>query len=303
MVLAICPNPSVDTFIWVEALQAGKVNRANKEQRFPGGKGVHVALACAEMGEQVTVLGFWGGPTGNWIRKECELYGVPSIGVEVQEWSRICQGFKADDEYDETEILGIGPTITPEQQNEFERMLERVLPGASCVSMSGSWPEGASPDAYARLIRICKKFGKPVFLDCTGDQLHYALRENPEVVHLNKSEARHIFGEMAPEALTERLKEHCSLSVVTAGKEGMYITDGRKNVHGKVQVDSCFSAVGSGDCLVAGLIKASGRSMDLEDTARLAVACGAANCLRKDLGMLYKDDVEVLLGRVDINPF
>jgi tagatose 6-phosphate kinase len=71
-------------------------------------------------------------------------------------------------------------------------------------------------------------------------------------------------------------------------------------VHGNVTVNRCFSAVGSGDCLVAGLMMACLQKMDLSDSARLGVACGAANCLRQDLGMLHKPDVENLFRKVSI---
>jgi tagatose 6-phosphate kinase len=198
MILSLCPNPSVDIFVWMDAIHAGKVNRARKEQRFPGGKGVHVALACAELGEEVTLMGFWGGPTGDWIREECARYGIRSTGVELSEWSRTCQSIKSENEYDETEILGVGPAVTVDRQNELEGLLEKFLPEASCVSMSGSWPEGATPDGYAGLIRICNAYGKPVFLDCSGEPLRYALQERPYAVHLNASEAGGLFGDMEP---------------------------------------------------------------------------------------------------------
>ena len=303
MILSICPNPSVDIFVWMDAIQAGKVNRAKKEQHFPGGKGVHVALACAELGEKVTLMGFWGGPTGDWIRKECAGYGVQSAGVEVPGWSRTCQSFKSQNEFDETEILGVGPTVTGDRQHKLERMLEKLLPDASCVSMSGSWPEGASPDGYARLIRVCHQHGKPVYLDCSGEQLQLALQEKPFAVHLNTTEAGEIFGDMEPGKLVSALARHCSLAALTAGREGLFLSNGKQTVHGKVHIDRCFSAVGSGDCLVAGLMAAHLKKMDLEDTARLGVACGAANCLRKDLGMLHKKDVDRLFSQVIIKPF
>ena len=56
MLLAVCPNPSVDYSIWIDSLEPGKVHRATREERYPGGKGVHVAMAAAELGEDVTLL-------------------------------------------------------------------------------------------------------------------------------------------------------------------------------------------------------------------------------------------------------
>ena len=300
MILCVCPNPSVDIYVWIDSIQAGEVNRATKEKQFPGGKGVHVALACAEMAYEVTLLGFWGGPTGDWIRDQCLKYSIRSDGIELADWSRTCQSFKSKTEFDETEILGVGPTITPTQQDQLDHLLQQFMPAVSCVSMSGSWPEGASSDAYARLIKICNKQGKAVFLDCTGEQLENALPLKPYSIHMNTSEARNLFGDPEPEKLALELSKYCTLAAITGGKEGLYLCNGKEMVHANVTVNQCFSAVGSGDCLVAGLMMACMKKMDLADSARMGVACGSANCVRQDLGMLNKQDVNDLFGQVSI---
>ncbi len=300
MILCVCPNPSVDTYTWIDAIHPGRVNRAKKEVQFPGGKGVHVALACAEMSCEVTLLGFWGGPTGDWIRDQCLKYSIRSDGIKVAEWSRTCQSFKSDNEFDETEILGVGPAITHSLQDKLDQLLQQFMPVVSCVSMSGSWPQGASSDAYARMITICNERNKDVFLDCTGEQLENALPVKPYSIHLNTSEARNLFGNLEPEKLALELSRHCTLAAITEGKKGLYLCDGKEMVHGNVSVNQCFSAVGSGDCLVAGLMMAHEKKMGLAESARLGVACGSANCVRKDLGMLNKKDVNDLLGQVSI---
>jgi len=302
MILSVCPNPSVDVFVWIDAIHPGKVNRATLEDHFPGGKGVHVALACAEMGEEVTIMGCWGGPTGEWIKHECLRKGIQSTGIEVPEWSRICQSFKSEGEFDETEILGVGPAITSQQQDEFIVRFRQLLPAFSSVSMSGSWPQGSSPDVYARLIQLCQQHKLPVFLDCSGRELELALKVRPYAVHVNSTEAGALFGRSAPEILAAELAGHCSLAAITVGVEGLYLTDGKEMVHGKVDVEHCFSAVGSGDCLMAGLMIATQEKLDLHDSARMGVACGAANCLSRELGILRKTDVDALYPRVKVKP-
>ena len=72
MILCICPNPSLDKFIWLENIHPGKVNRISRQEWYAGGKGVHVALGIAELGEECAVLGFWGGETGRQVKQFCE---------------------------------------------------------------------------------------------------------------------------------------------------------------------------------------------------------------------------------------
>ncbi len=54
--------------------------------------------------------------------------------------------------------------------------------------------------------------------------------------------------------------------------------------------------------LVAGLVVAGKRNLNLSETAKLAVACGSANCVREDLGMFYKKDVDTLLTQTELTP-
>src|SRR5699024_2460514 len=71
ILITVCANPSVVSFWKVGSLERGTTNRSEKESFFPGGKGIHTALALAELGQQVTTLGLWGGQTGRWLQHEC----------------------------------------------------------------------------------------------------------------------------------------------------------------------------------------------------------------------------------------
>lgn len=295
MILAICPNPSVDTYAWLDGIQPGQVNRIQKEQRFPGGKGVHVALAVAELGEEVSLLGFWGGATGEWIRKTCEARGILCYGPETEAWSRTCVTFKSDNAFDETELLGAGPTIGESDFEKFLRDYEGLIADADAVTLSGSWPKGAPPDGYAQLLRIAHRAGKKTFLDTTGEQLAPALGTRPHVVHMNRTEALDHFREKDIQKSALLLAKTCTYAVVTSGAEGVYIAVDGDIHHAVCPVEKVYSAVGSGDCLLAGIAVALHRKMSVADAARLGAACGAANCIREDLGMFHKKDVERLL--------
>src|SRR5687767_13151705 len=123
MIVCVCPNPSIDTLVTIDDLSPGQVHRANKEERFPGGKGVHVALAAAELGCEVTLLAFWAAPTGEWIRQQCESAGVRCAGPQVAGWSRSCITFRSQGRYNETELLGVGPQIGTDDIHALWRSL------------------------------------------------------------------------------------------------------------------------------------------------------------------------------------
>jgi 1-phosphofructokinase family hexose kinase len=300
MILAVCPNPSVDTRVTLSQITPGGVHRAEYEEHFPGGKGVHVAMAVRELGCDVQLLGFWAGPTGDWVRGQCGQLNIPCHGPAVQGWTRTCLTLQTPHPYNETELLGVGPTLNKRDMAGFSGEFERLLPMARIVTLSGSWPRGAGDSSYADLVAMAKIHRKPVILDCTGPSLKAALKHRPDAVHLNAAEASALLDLNDPIQSAKALSEQCGLAVVTCGAKGAYFIANGAILHAVCRIESQFSAVGSGDCLVAGLAVAHVRQLALDQTAALACACGAANCLSPELGMLRRRDVERLMPQVEI---
>lgn len=300
MILSVCPNPSVDTYVYLHSFAEGKVNRVQREVQYPGGKGTHVALGVNELGEKVSLLGFWAGATGRWVKKELVKKGIECYGPEVDGWTRSCLTFKTNDSFDESELLGTGPEIEESDLTEFIAEYDRLLQSASIVAMSGSWPKGAPDNAYAMLVKSAKEKDIPVVLDATGKQLENAILEKPTAIHLNKSEAAGFTGIQNIRGMLIHFYNKVDIAAVTDGKKGLYFTRNNSSLHGNIILPAVHSAVGSGDSLTAGITVALKRGYNDIKTVKLAVACGAANCLRKDLGMFYKKDVEQLLEKVKV---
>tara|TARA_Y100001980_G_scaffold46355_1_gene30723 strand:- start:169904 stop:170833 length:930 start_codon:yes stop_codon:yes gene_type:complete len=294
MILCVCPNPSVDKYVWVKNFTRGKVNRANKEKLFPGGKGIHVAMGAKELGLEVAVLGFWAGASGQWVKEACESLGIHCYGPELPGETRTCLTFKSEDDLNDTELLGVGPVVRKDALAEFTRVHDQLIKDADMVSYSGSWPPSDEKVSYASLVASAVAMGKPTIVDCSGSQLVQVLAENPYSVHINRFEGFDVFQTMDPFELIEKVAVNCERAAITCGAEGLYLSDGTTIVHAVSRVDQVISTVGCGDSLMAGLMAGFVQRLDLMDTARLAAACGAANCLREELGMFYKKDVESL---------
>jgi len=298
MILCLCPNPSVDKYAWIEKFTPGKVHRISKEQHFPGGKGIHVAMAIKELREEVAILGFWAGPTGEWIRNQCQAMGIPTYGPEVPGWSRICISFRSDTMYNNTELISCGPTVNEKDFENFTQSFQALMADANCITMSGSWPQGAQGDEYAQLVTLANDQQKPVILDCAGQQLLNGLKVKPYAVHVNLTEGKAALHEEFPQTMATHLLQYCEYAAITAGEEGLYLAHENALIHAKCPVGKVYSTVGCGDCLVGGLAIAHKQGLDLLQTARMATACGSANCMRPELGMLYKNDVDKLLDQV-----
>jgi 1-phosphofructokinase family hexose kinase len=300
MILAVCPNPSVDTRVTLSHVTPGGVHRAIKEEHFPGGKGVHVAMAARELDCDVQLLGFWAGPTGDWLQQQCNRLDIPCHGPRVQGWTRSCLTLQAPPPYNESELLGVGPTINSQNIADFSAEFVRLLSTAQIVTLSGSWSNGAPNTSYADLVALAAQHHKPVILDCTGPMFDTAFAHRPFAVHLNATEAAAFLGIDEPIESARKLSDRCELAVVTQGAQGAYFASNGQLLHAVCRIESQFSAVGSGDCLVAGLAVAHLQKLPLDQTAAIACACGAANCLRSELGMLYNRDVQRLVPQVQV---
>lgn len=297
-ILVVCPNPSIDTYAWVDEFTQGVPNRIKKEERYPGGKGLHTAMALAELGIPVTVAGFWGGETGKWIRSACSRYYplVTFLGPELEDWSRICYTFKSKGEFDDTEILAPGPNIA---QQDFELLLEdikKTISTYSMIALCGSWPTGSPEDGYAQIINLANDHNTPTYVDCTGVQLKNALEAQPYGVHLNRKEITEYF-DADFESSKKQMLTYCHEAAITDGSKGLYLIKDHKVHHSLSKIENVVSTIGSGDCLVAGIIAGHYQEMETQDIANMGAACGAANCLKEELGMLDKSDVLELFER------
>lgn len=294
-ILVVCPNPSIDTYARIDGFSYGIPNRIKKEDRYPGGKGLHVAMALAELEIPVTIAGFWGGETGSWIKKSCSQYypEINFIGPDLKDWSRICYTFKSDDDFDDTEILGPGPAITQAQFDELIGQIKETLSQYSMLALCGSWPKGSPEDGYAQIVSLAQKNSIKTYIDCTGIQLKKALAKKPFGVHLNRKEITEHFNTDF-ESSKKMILTYCSEAAITDGSKGLSLVTNDGEFNALARIDEVISTIGSGDCLVAGILAGHMKSLGPQGIAYLGAACGAANCLKEELGMLNKLDVQKL---------
>lgn len=301
MILCVCPNPSIDAYAWVDGHATGKLTRIVKLREYPGGKAVHVAMALRELGVKTAILGNWAGPNGDWIRKECKKKRIVSKGIDLEGNNRKCYTFRSQDPaLNDSELLEPGPTMTTDDWNRFLPTFEKQAARFDLVCISGSWPTGAPDDANLQLVQICKKLRKKVILDCSGVQLRNVLKTDFFGLHINEQEAISIFDTASTDEIFSKLRDKISLVALTRGKSGLYLNYRDRTLHGNVAVNKVISSVGSGDCLTAGILLAISKKLPVVEIVKYGVACGAANCLTEDLGMLKCNDVNELLPKVGI---
>ena len=304
MILTVCPNPSIDTYAWLENIEAKKANRILALKEYPGGKATHVAFALKELNMATTLFGNWAGTTGQWIKTACSTKNIDVDGITLDDGqNRKCYTFRSSlAAFNNTELLEPGPKFKETDWELFTTAFQQSVSKHSLVCISGSWPKGAPENAYNLLIEICNRQQKKVIIDCSGEQLKNALQQSLFGLHINEDELKSINKADSIPSIIKKLSVKVELIAITKGKEGLWLYYQGKLIHANVTIDKVLSTVGSGDCLTAGITYAVEKNLNMENIARYGVACGAANCLNEDLGMLKIEDVNKLLPKVIVTP-
>jgi 1-phosphofructokinase family hexose kinase len=298
-------NTAIDRFIQVESWRPGEVSRALDERVCPGGKGLHVAQTIAALGERVQLVGLVDPAHRNLIgRQMCER-GVLFHGIEVADSIRTCIALQ-DAGGQITEILGQGPLLDGTQQEALRRAFRRSVEDSDLVVLSGSLPRGFPSTTYAELAAHVRDAGKRCLLDASGELLRHALPVRPFLVKPNRDEITELFGRpigdlaTAVDAVGELQARGIATPVVTLGALGAVAADASGMWHAAIELEQVRNTVGSGDCLLAGVTVGMARSMNLEETLRLGVACGAANTQGEETGFVERRAVEALLSQVRV---
>jgi 1-phosphofructokinase family hexose kinase len=298
-------NTAIDRVVRLDALRPGEVIRANDEQVYPGGKGVHVAQTIAALGEQVQLTGLVDATHRNLITRRMSERGVLFHGTEIDEELRHCIAVhEANGQV--TEILGQGPLLDRAARESLSSDFRRSVYESDLVVMSGSLPRGLAADTYAELSTWAHMLGKRCLIDASGEALRHASTAQPFLIKPNRDEAAALVGyaiddvATAVQAARQLHDLGIAMPVITLGARGAVAIDDSGVWHAQLALADIRNTVGSGDCLLAGMAVGIRRGMSLEETLRLGMACGAANAQSEETGHVERKAVEALLSEVRV---
>jgi len=297
-------NTALDKLVDVDVLRAGAMQRITSVRVSFGGKGLHVAQTIASLGEQVRLVGLVDAASGPAIAALMRERGVEFHGIEVPGTIRTCLAIRERDGRI-TELLEPGPDLDAATREKMVATFRSLALESDLAVMSGSLPPGCDDGTYADLVRELQGTGVRCLLDASGAALRMAVEERPFLVKPNRDEAAALFGKPvadiddAANAVRMLLSRGVSIPVVSLGADGVVAAHGSQLLHANVPVERVVSAVGSGDCLVAGIAASLMRGDSFDSMLQLGAACGAANA-SAGLGYARRADLEALLARARI---
>jgi tagatose 6-phosphate kinase len=308
--LCVSANPAIDKRARIAEFRLHGVNRLTEVAPEPGGKAAHVAMALRALGEQPMWLGFAGGATGDQLIAGIEALGIKTQVIETQRSTRVNLEV-VDDAGMVTEILELGPSISRVELDRFREACSGAfsqMDDDGHVIFSGSLPPGAPCDLYGELVHAARLTGCRTFVDTSGGALKSALELKPDFVKPNREEAESVTGESitdltsARRAIAQILVRGARSVALSLGKDGLLWcpAEGEPVVYAQHPAIEARSSVGSGDATVAGFATAIARHLPVEEVARWAAACGAANCVAPSPGQIKLADVQLMAQTVRV---
>ncbi len=297
-------NTALDKLVDVDVLHAGAMQRIDSVRVSFGGKGLHVAQTIAALGEKVHLVGLVDARSGPAIAALMRERGVEFHGIEVPGTIRTCLAIRERNGRI-TELLEPGPQLDAATRERMLATFRGLALESDLAVVSGSLPPGFDDATYAGLVRELQRAGVRCLVDASGAALRLAIEAHPLLVKPNRDEAAALHGkplagiDEAAAALRMLLTRGVPMPVISLGADGVVAARGGDMLHANVAVERVVSAVGSGDCLVAGLAVGLVRGESLEAMLRLGAACGAANAAA-GLGYAQRAEVEALLPRARI---
>lgn len=289
MIATLTLNPSLDYVMELSSIKAGEVNRSRAEALYPGGKGINVSLMLHRLGLESQCLGFSAGETGDLLCRLLQKEGVtPSfISVKHNSFTRINVKLRGETI---TELNGKGPTPGENEWKELFRQLDKLQQNDVLV-VSGRFPTGNADGLMERVKTLCSR-GVHLTADSSGEALRQLLAFSPLLAKPNLQELEELSGRRLS-TLSERVTaakrfwqkgnpkgfgaKHLLLSM---GGEGavLFWDDGANGavLFLEPPEGKAVSAVGAGDCMLAGCLAGMERRLSPEEILRLAVGCGSA---------------------------
>ena len=307
MILCVNLNAAIDKTIVVDSFQLGQIHRPKAVKSLPGGKGCNVARALKQFGEAPVVTGWVGGTAGQFIENGLRQEGIGTDFIYTDFESRTCTSVLDSSNQVMTEIYEKGDAVPPEKVAEMLARFGEMVGECTAVTLSGSLPPGVPQDFYAQLINLAHKASVPTFLDSSKEALLQGVAARPFLIKPNESEVAILAGRelttttdfaTAAAAISSRYK---TIVVLSLGKEGAIAAQGQEVIHVQNPQVEAQSAVGSGDCMLAGLAYGFTRGYPLAEAVKVGVAAGTANTLVIGAGQFTRRDFDDIYANIKVD--
>ncbi|MBI5756915.1 MAG: bifunctional hydroxymethylpyrimidine kinase/phosphomethylpyrimidine kinase [Planctomycetales bacterium] len=280
MILAAGLTPAWQQIVVLDALRVGEVNRAREVRWCASGKVLNVGRALHSLGVDSLTLSLAGGAALPEFEREFAADQVSRRWVTSSVPTRVCTTILDQASGDATELVENAKPVPPEEFHRFRDAYTDEASRAEIVVVTGSLPNGAPHTFYRDLLAVTP--GR-VILDARGDGLLVALEHRPFVVKPNREELGQTLGigidsdARLQDAACELCRRGAAWSVITQGQNDVWVCSADEVFRICPPRVDVVNAIGSGDCLAAGIAWGLQLGYDVPESVRLGMACAADN--------------------------
>ena len=309
MIVTVTLNTGLDHTLFMDKLRLGYTQKVRASTISMAGKPADASWVLSTLGIPNLATGFAAGELGKKMEAMLRARGAQTDFLWVARRDapqhRDHRGWRQPADHPDHR----DPADHPARYRRLSRKAGRAAGGAGAMIIGGSAPRQGGPRGLprpggaghgARACRWCWMPAAPTWP--TG------WRAIPAVIKPNQQELEAFVGRALPGkedvlAAARALRERCDVAVIaTLGKDGAFaVLPGRDYFIPPLDVP-VVSAAGAGDATVAGLAKALANGQPLEEGVRLGLAAAAAVLMQPGTADCKKEDVERLLGEVQLIP-
>ena len=303
MILTICPNPSIDCTIELDNLNVGMLNRIRNKVETFSGKALNAAIGVSRLNEKVTATGFMFENHARLFEQVLDREGVKYDFVNCKGSTRV--NYKIIDKKSMlTEINDKGEKVDRAFQLELLSKISALSETCGVAVVSGSLPDGVSPDFYREMVSNISKNSK-IIVDAERDNVNAAI-EGGEIFMV-KPNLRELEGFAETEVSTfsdmvlaarKYIDKGVKNVMISLGADGAILTDGTDNFYCKSASVAVNSTVGAGDSMVAAACVGLTQSLSMKEILRMSVAAGTASITTSGTNLFYKDKYEEIYSKI-----
>ena len=304
-IITLTLSPVVDKSTTVDRIVADQKLPCDEPRFEPGGGGINVSRGLKRLNVNSVAVFPSGGLTGQHLQdllKAEHIHQHPILTENMTRENFIVVNREVHEEY----RFGMPAVeLLPREELEILRVLKSLSPKPKFIVVSGSMPPGSSDDFLAKIARIARQDDAKLVVDTSGEALKNAVEEGIYLLKPNQAELSKLTGiEVKDKASVEEAaqkiieKGKCEVVVVSLGAQGAYLASRGFSEHIEAPDVEKRSTVGAGDSMVAGMVYACDKGMDLRQMVRMGIACGSAATMNPGPELFRKADVDRLFEQL-----
>ena len=305
MILTVCMSPCTDITIELDKLNVGKTNVAKSKKVSYAGKALNVAIGVSRLGGKAYTTGLMYNENGYMFENVLDQDNVEFSFV----WNngRARENYKfIDNRSMLTEVNDVGTEVAPERLEEVLGLVRTHSARSDVTVLSGGLPRGVASDFYARLVQAVDKNSLKI-VDASGQRMFSAIQEGVDLVKPNIEELENAIGknitskEDMLSGCYELLNRGAKRVLLSLGRYGAVITDGRESYHCRSVNVAVNSTVGAGDGLVAAAALKLAEGASMPEILRAGVAAGTATVMTIGQNSFAKETYEEVYAAVEVH--